>query len=99
MQNWRDNLVFVILYIFLPLFLYSPFRFSGEEMNDELDKVRKEHGWKPRRRGKSQVWFGKISPIVKNLINNILNYCRLCIHFVLFHDFLSLMRILYPYTE
>ena len=24
-------------------------------MSDELDKIRKESGWKPRKRGKSQV--------------------------------------------
>ena len=31
------------------------FRYTAEEMSDELDKIRKESGWKPRKRGKSQV--------------------------------------------
>ena len=30
-------------------------RYTAEEMNEEIDRMRKENGWKPRRRGKSQV--------------------------------------------
>lgn len=29
-------------------------RFTDDEMNDEIDRIRKENGWKPRKRGKSQ---------------------------------------------
>lgn len=28
-------------------------RFTGDQMNDEIDRIRKENGWKPRKRGKA----------------------------------------------
>ncbi len=36
------HLMFCILYV----------RFTGDQMNDEIDRIRKENGWKPRKRGK-----------------------------------------------
>ena len=27
-------------------------RFTDDQMNDEIDRIRKENGWKPRKRGK-----------------------------------------------
>ena len=41
---------------------FSCFRYTDDQMNEEIDRLRRENGWKPRKRGKSQVaivhkWF------------------------------------------
>jgi len=32
--------------------IFSGIRFTDDQMNDEIDRIRKENGWKPRKRGK-----------------------------------------------
>ena len=45
-------------------------------MNDEIDRLRRENGWKPRKRGKSQVLSSFFTNCKLKIIKKYLNYNR-----------------------
>ena len=49
---------------------FSCFRYTDDQMNEEIDRLRRENGWKPRKRGKSQVAIVHTWILIKNIIKS-----------------------------